>query len=245
MRLEGASWRARARRWLGWSTELTLDAPPASLSATERDWLKARAEQVGGLTEVFVCLVRLNILTDAWIACCDEAKAIRLTTPGSRTQARRRVREETGRRAVAPLMARVLCAMTWVRPAPDASPGPYDDPARPLPHALTRRLIVEGRHVCEQSSHAARDANERRGQARGSRSVRPWTRADRLRSTPLRGLARAEAAWLARKARAVGGLDAALCALVRNGFDHEAIGRQMRDALLRRHRMRSDGHAPH
>jgi hypothetical protein len=104
--------------------------------------------------------------------------------------------------------------MTWGRPDARPNAGPYDDPAHPLPHALTRRLIAEGRQVCDASSAAARAGRKR------SR-----------RHAPLRGLSRAEAAWLARKASALGGLDAALCALVRNGFDHERIGRALRETL--------------
>ena len=229
MRLARSLWRAFTLVWLGRPGVLTIDAPPTSLSAAERDWLKARAEQAGGFTEAFVCLVRLNILTDAWIACCDESRAVRMIAGGSsRRQVRRCLRNMARRRAVTSLMKRVLCAMTWARPAPSPQAGPYDDPALPLPHSLTRRLIIEGRFVCEQSN----DAVER-------------PRAGRWRNTPLLGLSRAEAAWLARKARALGGLDAALCSLVRNGFDHERIGHALRAELTRRRRAPHEDDPPH
>jgi hypothetical protein len=125
-------------------------------------------------------------------------------------------------------MTRLLCAMTWGRPDARPNAGPYDDPAHPLPHALTRRLIAEGRQVCAASSAAARAGRKRF-----------------RRHAPLRGLSRAEAAWLARKARALGGLDAALCSLVRNGFDHERIGHELRAELTRRRRTRHEDDASH
>ncbi len=225
----------RRRAGTGWAALVAPGGPSAAvdcdqlaLSVAERDWLKVRTDQVGGLTEALVRLVRLNILTDAWIACCDEFTAVcQAAGSKSRTSVMRRVRAAANRRAVTPLMVRVLCAMTWTRPAPHVNAGPYDDPALPLPQALTRRLIVEGRAACQPANGA------RRAPASDPRLLR------------LRGLSRVEAGWLARKATSLGSLGLALCALVRNGRDHERIGHELRDALTAQPQARRDSRAQH
>jgi hypothetical protein len=126
----------------------TLDDLPAGLNADDRDWLLARAQRVGGLTEAFVWLVRLNILADAMLATGLELQCLdtHLRKVGCSPEAALdRAGDLLDQRLIAGLTDRLLHAATWTRPAPSLTRRLYDDPAEPLPHIYTRRLIREGR----------------------------------------------------------------------------------------------------
>lgn len=132
-----------------------LSEPPPGLLEAERRWLAQRAAEVGGLTAAFRHLVRLAILSDACLTTMEGCKSIERHARRaglSRAAAWRRARAWGVRRAAWPLGGRHLNTMTWRRPG---TPGGYgdardagDDPAVPLPRAVVRRLIVEGRPAC-------------------------------------------------------------------------------------------------
>ena len=129
-------------------TRTTVEQLPSSLSADDREWLLARAGHVGGLTEAFVHLVRINILTDAVFAANENMRTVvaNLAARGwPRARIEKQVWRATARLTVTRLTRRLICASTWRRPAAGDRRRPHDDPAVPLPPDLTRRLIAEGR----------------------------------------------------------------------------------------------------
>lgn len=184
----------------GRTRDMTIDEPPAALSADERAWLLAHARQVGGLTNAFIHLVRLAILSDAVYASLEPRRA------GQSAPAQRQP-------AVVGLVQRLAHAAAWTRPDSDTAREPYDDPAVALPPLLTRRLINDGRPVFHAINYLLR----------------------RDQPVTIAGLTRAESAWLDRRARALGGFEAALVALVVVGRASEGAGRQL-SAVLRRAR---------
>ena len=126
----------------------TLDHFPEGLSAEDRDWLLTRAHLAGGLTEAFVHLVRLNILADAMLETSAKMQRIEaaLVAQGwPRLEALDRADALLDRRLGATMTRRLLHSANWTRPGPGESRHLYDDPALPLPHMFTRRLIREGR----------------------------------------------------------------------------------------------------
>ena len=128
---------------------------PRGLVAMEREWIQARAAQVGGLTAAFRHLVRLGILHDAAVATwMEHTRLLRQAhSEGlSRAAIEQRVKKWAKLRAAEPLADRLINLMIWRRPGtPDGyGRAPEDDPSEPLPRPLVRRLIAEGRPVFNQ-----------------------------------------------------------------------------------------------
>jgi hypothetical protein len=136
----------------------SIERLPDGLSADEREWVLARAARAGGLNAAFVALVRLNILTDAAAACMARMRAVSARLEArdcGRARIEREVWRAAARTTVASLIRRLVCAATWTRPGAIDRRRPHDDPAVPLPHALTRRLIGEGRAHFEAENRRA------------------------------------------------------------------------------------------
>jgi hypothetical protein len=138
--------RRHARRTA--RTHATLDHLPLGLSAEDRDWLLTRAHLVGGLTQAFVHLVRLNILADALLDASARVQSLETELLGQglpHSLARRHANEFLDQRLAVSMTRRFVHAAAWTRPARDRDRCLYVDPADPLPHVFTRRLIREGR----------------------------------------------------------------------------------------------------
>jgi hypothetical protein len=123
--------------------------------AIEREWIQAKAAQVGGLTAAFRHLVRLGILHDAAVATWAEHARLLCEARSeglSDAAIERRVGKWARSRAATPLAERLINLMVWRQPGAPGGYGqaPEDDPATPLPRALVRRLVAEGRSVFKQ-----------------------------------------------------------------------------------------------
>jgi hypothetical protein len=135
---------------------LELLAPPPGLTRSECWWIEQQAASAGGLTAAFRHLVRLRILSDA-LEAYEHDRAEQLERSGrvglSPAMRRRVAREWARTRAASAMGPRWHNLMAWRRPGEPGGhgvEGGVDDPAVPLPPEIVRRLIAEGRRVCDE-----------------------------------------------------------------------------------------------
>lgn len=177
------------------------------LDSGDRRWLLERAQRVGGINQAFVHLVRLSILIDALIGSASRVRSAQsnLIAAGlPRAEAEASAARLLDEDEVAAFAPRLNHLANWTRPGAAHVRHLYDDPALPLPHAVTQRLIREGTGRVRREQ-PAREA--------------PTT-------MPLKGLTRLEAAWLRRKALALGGLGPTLHSLVADAREAARISQR-------------------